>query len=93
MSVFGVILVRTFTAFSRNAGKCGKNAGKNNCEYEHFLRSVKVRSSHRKLINMLFSWENTGWNFLQIEKTMLPEKELHVSSTSTIFQRKYEDFN
>ena len=42
---------------------------------------------------MLFSWENKGWNFLQIEKTMLPEKELHVSSTSTIFQRKYEDFN
>ena len=25
--------------FSSNAGKCGRNADKNNSEYEHFLRS------------------------------------------------------
>ena len=56
MSVFGVILIRIFPAFSRirtecgqirylslfspNAGKCGKNADQNNSEYGHFLRSV-----------------------------------------------------
>ena len=55
MSVFGVILVRIFLAFSRirtsispysvrmqeNAGKCGKNAEQKNFEYGHFLRSVR----------------------------------------------------
>ena len=51
MSVFAIILVRIFPAFSRiqtpylsiftpNAGKCGKNAIQNNYEYRHFLRSV-----------------------------------------------------
>ena len=55
MSVFGVILVRIFPAFSRirteygylslfslNAGKCRKNADQNNSEYGHILCSVEV---------------------------------------------------
>ena len=57
MSVFGIILVRIFPAFSQiwteygeilylslfspNAGKYGKNADQNNSEYWHFLRSGK----------------------------------------------------
>ena len=57
MSVFGIILVRIFPAFSQiwteygeilylsllspNAGKYGKNADQNNSEYGHFLRSGK----------------------------------------------------
>ena len=46
VSLFGVILVRIFPAFSRirsvfspNARKCGKNADQNKSEYGHFLRS------------------------------------------------------
>ena len=47
MSVFGVILVHIFPAFSHahlsvfspNAGKCGKNGDQNNSEYGNFLRS------------------------------------------------------
>ena len=56
MSVFGIILVRIFPAFSLirteygkylsvfspNAEKCGKNTDQNNSEYGHFLRSVPV---------------------------------------------------
>ena len=38
VSVFGVILVRIFPAFSR-IRKCGKNGDQNNSEYGHFLRS------------------------------------------------------
>ena len=51
VSVFGVILVRNFSAFSRIRTeysvylriqtKCGKNADQNNSEYGH-LRSVMV---------------------------------------------------
>ena len=42
-SLFGVILVRIFPAYSRipNVGKCVKNADQNKSEYGHFLRSVK----------------------------------------------------
>ena len=29
------------SVFSPNAGKCGKNADQNSCEYVHFLRSAK----------------------------------------------------
>ena len=60
VSVFGVILVRIFPAFSRirteygeieylsvfspNAGKCGENADQNNAEYRLFLRSKRSYS-------------------------------------------------
>ena len=56
MTVFGVTLVRIFPTFrlnteryelsllfSSNAGKCGKNADKNNSKYRHFLPSVNHR--------------------------------------------------
>ena len=64
MSVFGVILVSIFPAFSRirteylfvfspNAGKWGKNADQNNSEYGLFLRSA---NQVLKYINEI------GWN-------------------------------
>ena len=62
VSVFGVILVRIFPAFSRtrteygvfspNAGKCLKNTDQNNSEYGLFLRSIKqLKMNDLLLIN------------------------------------------
>ena len=59
--VCGFILVRIFPAFSRNlfsanAGKCGKNADQNNCEYGHFLRSVNhTHHTHYQIMSEAYS--------------------------------------
>ena len=51
-SVFGVVLVRIFTAFSRIQSECGKNADRNNSEYKLFLRCVSLNNAFPKYNSM-----------------------------------------